>query len=413
MNAETVKRKTLGRGLNALFGEEDDTPNAPASPRSESSPKPAATLPVEMLSPSPLQPRKHFDDAALEELTASLKEKGILQPLLVRPDPANAGHYEIIAGERRWRAAQRAQIHDVPVIVRELSDAEVLEVALIENLQRQDLSPVEEARGYRRLMDEFDHTQEEIGDIVGKSRAHVANMLRLLQLPDGAQRLIDDGKLTAGQARPLIGLKNAEALALTVVKKGLSARQVERLAKQHGKTRRVALRADKDADTRALEQTLENATGYHVDISFNGKGGKVVIAYANLEQLDDIVKRLTSAGKRQKTDEARDDSTVDLEELLARENLKESEEHLARDDHRAAYADPAADDIGAQGTLKRASAGAMKAPEQIDYGLGNTLDESLKATGHMPEDKGGDPPHDAAHDDPGIDDVGATAATHR
>ncbi len=316
MNAETIKRKTLGRGLNALFGEQDETPEggAPAGAVKDST-----TLPVEMLAPSPLQPRKHFDETALSELAASIKEKGILQPLLVRPDPNRAGHFEIIAGERRWRAAQRAQIHNVPVLVRELSDSEVLEVALIENLQRQDLSAVEEGRGYQRLIDDFSHTQEEISEIVGKSRARVANMLRLLQLPDGVQRLIDDGKLTAGQARPLIGLKNAEVLAFTIARKGLSARQSERLAKGHGKTKRASLQAPKDADTRALEQTLEDATGYNVDISFNGKGGKVMIAYASLEQLDDIVKRLSTGGRRPKTDIARDNDTLDIEELLARE----------------------------------------------------------------------------------------------
>ncbi len=315
MNAETPKRKTLGRGLNALFGEQDDTPEAgPEAPTISSD-----TLPIEMLAPSPLQPRKHFDESALNELAASIKEKGILQPLLVRADPNRAGHYEIIAGERRWRAAQRAQIHNVPVLVRELSDAEVLEVALIENLQRQDLSAVEEGKGYQRLIDDFSHTQEEIAEIVGKSRTHVANMLRLLQLPDGVQRLIDDGKLNVGQARPLIGLKNAEALAFTISRRGLSARQSERLAKNYGKTKRLPLRTDKDADTRALEQTLEDATGYHVDITFNGRGGKVLISYSSLEQLDDIVKRLSTGGKRPKTDEARDAGTVDIEELLARD----------------------------------------------------------------------------------------------
>jgi len=323
MNAETIKRNPLGRGLNALFGEQDETPDAPTT--APSAPKAAGTLPIESLAPSPLQPRKHFDETALAELAASIREKGILQPLLVRADPNAAGRYEIIAGERRWRAAQRAQIHDVPVLIRELSDEEVLEVALIENLQRQDLSPMEESRGYQRLMEEFTHTQEEIAEIVGKSRAHVANMLRLLSLPDAVQRMVDEGRLNAGQARPLIGLKNAEALALKISKSGLSARQSERLAKGFGKSKRTALKPGKDADTRALEQTLEDATGYNVDISFNGKGGKVMIAYASLEQLDDIVKRLSTGGRRPKTDSARDEATVDLEELLARDDAGSNE----------------------------------------------------------------------------------------
>ena len=288
MSAETIKRKTLGRGLNALFGEQDD----PIEGAPDTAPKISTTLPVDMLAPSPLQPRKHFDETALSELANSIKEKGILQPLLVRPDPNREGHFEIIAGERRWRAAQRAQIHDVPVLVRELSDVEVLEVALIENLQRQDLSAVEEGRGYQRLIDDFSHTQEEIAEIVGKSRGHVANMLRLLQLPDGVQRLIDDGKLNVGQARPLIGLKNAEALAMTISRRGLSARQSERLAKNYGKTKRLPLRTDKDADTRALEQSLSNALGLDVVINDKAGAGEVKISYKTLEQLDDVIRRL-------------------------------------------------------------------------------------------------------------------------
>ncbi|MSO96973.1 MAG: ParB/RepB/Spo0J family partition protein [Rhodospirillaceae bacterium] len=408
MNAETTKRKTLGRGLNALFGEQDGDgdSSAPASTKS------ATTLPVDVLTPSPLQPRKHFDEPSLNELAASIKEKGILQPLLVRPDPNTPGRYEIIAGERRWRAAQRAQVHDVPVLVRELSDSEVLEVALIENLQRQDLSPAEEARGYQRLIDDFAHTQEEISEIVGKSRTHVANLLRLLNLPDGVLRLIDDGKLSAGQAKPLVGLKNAEALAHKITRRGLSVRQSERLAKGHGKTKRVMLRAEKDADTRALEITLENATGYSVDISFDGKGGGVAIAYANLEQLDDIVKRLSTGGKRGKADNARDPGTVDIEELLKREGFDESEEPRAADDHTAPYTDPAANDVGAAGAVGREE--QKEKPDIMDdFGLSNAIEESLKPAGHFSEDHGAEAPSPAAHEDHGADEVGAAGATHR
>jgi ParB family chromosome partitioning protein len=233
----------------------------------------------------------------LDELSRSIAEKGVLQPLLVRADAQNAGKYEIIAGERRWRASQRAQVHEVPVHVTTLSDAEVLEVALIENLQRQDLTAVEEARGYKRLLEDFGHTQEKVADVVGKSRAHVANTLRLLSLPRSVQDLIDNGQLNAGQARPLVGLSNAEDVAKAIVKKGLSARQAEKLAKGFGKKRRLVV-VPKDTDTAALEQSLEQATGYNVSIAFDGKGGSVTVNYASLEQLDDIVRRLSSGGRK-------------------------------------------------------------------------------------------------------------------
>jgi len=411
MNAETVKRKTLGRGLNALFGEQDDAPEN-AAPNAAAAPaiKTSDTLPVDLLAPSPLQPRTYFNEAALDELAASIKEKGILQPILVRPDPHKDGHFEIIAGERRWRAAQRAQVHNVPVIIREFTDEQVLEVALIENLQRQDLSSVEEARGYKRLMDEFSHTQEEVSDIVGKSRTHIANTLRLLSLPENVQGLIDDGKLSPGQARPLIGLRNAEALAFTIIRKGLSARQAERLAKGHGTTKRATLRKDKDADTRAVEQTLEDATGYHVDISFNGKGGKVTIAYSSLEQLDDIVKRFSSGGKRARTENERDDGTVDLEELLERERLLESDEQQPRADHDKPYADPRFGDVGSGGSVAREPS---KPTVPSDFGLSGTIEESLNTIERFDEDHTHDKPHETAHEDPTIDDVGASGSTHR
>jgi len=300
MNADTPKR--LGRGLNALFGDQDAGASpAPApvaaAPAVTAPAAPTSRLPVDLLAPSPYQPRRHFDETALGELAASIREKGVLQPLLVRPDRARPGHFEIIAGERRWRAAQRAQVHEVPVHVTDLSDAETLEVALIENLQRQDLSPVEEARGYQRLLDEFGHTQERVGEIVGKSRAHVANTLRLLNLPFNVLQMLEEGKISAGQARPLIGVARAEDIAREVVKKGMSARQAERYAKSYGRKRRVAMLA-KDTDTAALEESLAKATGYKVDIAFDGTGGTVTIAYANLEQLDDIVHRLSSGGAR-------------------------------------------------------------------------------------------------------------------
>jgi ParB family chromosome partitioning protein len=376
MNAETVKRKTLGRGLNALFGEQEDSTDVvnavAAAPAATAAPsKTSDTLPVDVMAPSPLQPRIYFSEDALSELAASVRDKGILQPILVRPDPNTEGRFEIIAGERRWRAAQRAQLHNVPVIIRDFNDEQVLEVALIENLQRQDLSAVEEGRGYQRLMDDFGHTQEEVAEIVGKGRVHVANTLRLLALPDHVQKLIDDRKLTPGQARPLIGLKNAESLATIIIRKAMSARQAERLAKSYGAAKRVHIRKDKDADTRALEQTLEDATGYKVDISFNGKGGKVLINYSNLEQLDDIVRRLSSGGKKGKADN-RDDGTVDLEEILARDEYSTSDEF-----------DEKSDDI------------------MSGFGLG-----SLK------EDHSQDKAADGLHEDPSRDDVGSDGATH-
>lgn len=306
MNADTPKRKNLGRGLDALFGEQEES-----SPLGEGVAAPAGAtsnrVAIDLLAPSPFQPRRHFDESALSELAASIAEKGVLQPLLVRPDSHKPGHYEIIAGERRWRAAQRAQVHEVPVLVIDLTDAETLEVALIENLQRQDLSPIEEARGYQRLLDEFNHTQEQIANVVGKSRANVANALRLLSLPEAVLDLIERGELSAGQARPLIGRKDAEAIARVVVKKGMSARQTERFAKSFGKYKTAAAAPAKDADTAALEQSLAQATGYKVNISFNGKGGAVTIAYGTLEQLDDIVRRLSNGPRKATREDAEDE----------------------------------------------------------------------------------------------------------
>lgn len=329
MNADTPKKKNLGRGLNALFGEQDDVspPAEAASSAGLGADAPVNHLPIDLLAPSPLQPRRRFDPTALDELASSIAEKGVLQPLLVRSDPDNAGRYEIIAGERRWRASQIAQVHDVPVHVVDLSDAEVLEVALIENLQRQDLSPVEEARGYRKLLDEFGHTQERVAEVVGKSRTHVANLVRLLTLPEAVQTLLDSGEISVGQARPLIGLDGAEALASKIVKRGLSARQAERLAKGFGHQRRAQQHA-KDADTAALEKNLEQATGYTVKIAFDGKGGSVSVAYGSLEQLDDIVHRLSSGG-RIKSKQPGAEATFPPDEMTG-----------AADDHSSAYPDP-------------------------------------------------------------------------
>ena len=315
MSADPGKRKNLGRGLSALFGEQQDdvlpAATAPAAPEATAAGLRITHLPLDLIAPSPLQPRRHFDETTLNELAASIAEKGVLQPLLVRPDPHQAGRFEIIAGERRWRAAQRVQIHEVPVHVTELSDAEVLEVALIENLQRQDLTAVEEARGYKRLQEDFGHTQERVAEVVGKSRAHIANTLRLLALTLSVQTLLDNGEITVGQARPLIGRSDAETIAKLIVKRGLNARQAERLAKGFGRKRRLSLVA-KDTDTVALEQSLEKASGYKVNISFDGKGGAVTVAYNSLEQLDDIVRRLSqgSRGAKAKSQDGESDTTA-------------------------------------------------------------------------------------------------------
>jgi len=288
-------RKGLGRGLSALLGEDIETPSSHERERVTHS------VPIEQLAPGQFQPRKHFDDEEMSSLVDSVRAKGILQPILVRRDPLHADAYEIIAGERRWRAAQRAQLHEVPVIVREFSDQEALEIALIENLQRENLSPIEEANAYQRLMDEFEHTQEVLAKAVGRSRSSVANTLRLLTLPPSVQSLIDTGALSAGHARALIGIPDAERLADEIVAKGLSVRQAEQLAQKAkgGPPARLAKTPAKDPDTIALEHDLSNMLGLRVTIKFRGdgtKGGSVTINYATLDQLDHILQRLNQGG---------------------------------------------------------------------------------------------------------------------
>lgn len=285
------KATGLGRGLSALLGDEDPGLSAVPGKRRPS------RLPIENLGPNPFQPRHRFEQEQIEDLANSVKEKGILQPILVRPtdDP---DQYEIIAGERRWRAAQLAGLRQVPVIVRELSDTEALQVAIIENVQRQDLSPAEEARGYRQLIDEFGHTQNQLSKLVGKSRSHVANLLRLLMLPEAVIAMIDEGKLSMGHARALVGADDPAALARAIVSRGLSVRQAEAMAqnakgntgKKSGGTQTAA---SKDADTLALERTVGEALGLRVSIEHKGEsGGEVRISYKTLEQLDDLCDRL-------------------------------------------------------------------------------------------------------------------------
>ena len=287
------KKRGLGRGLSALMGEMD----APA----ETSRRADTRVPVEKLRPNPDQPRRTFDGDALNELASSIREKGIIQPLLVREKPLGSGGYEIIAGERRWRAAQMAQLHEVPVIVREFSDTEVLEIAIIENIQRADLNPVEEALGYRQLMDRFGHTQEKVAEALGKSRSHITNLLRLLTLPDEVLSYLRDGKISAGHARALVVMDDPAALARRVVNEGLSVREVEKLAKEGRapKTEKPAgpkPASDKSADTKALEGELSASLGMKVEIGHKegDEAGTVTVRFKSLEELDDLCRILTA-----------------------------------------------------------------------------------------------------------------------
>jgi ParB family transcriptional regulator, chromosome partitioning protein len=284
MNSEGQKRN-LGRGLSALLG--GQSPTEPVAP-----PRAQRSLPVEQIHPGAFQPRQRFDQEELEALAESVRQNGILQPILVRPRAGHPGSFEIVAGERRWRAAQLAQLHEVPIILRDLSDREALQLAIVENVQRENLSPLEEARGYRRLIDEFGNTQEDLSQHVGKSRSHIANTLRLLDLPAAVQTLLDDGKLSAGHARALIGTPDPAALATLVVNRGLNVRQTEKLAKFGRRTPPPRARVDKDADTRALERDLTARLGLHVAISGHGESGHVSVQYKSLEQLDLIIVRL-------------------------------------------------------------------------------------------------------------------------
>ena len=299
------KRRKLGRGLSALLGDSGvaaatAVAEGAAALADDSVPAPLGlrNLPVAQLKPGKFQPRRQFDEAAIADLVESVRTKGVLQPILVRPFE---GMYEIIAGERRWRAAQRAQLHEVPVIIREMSDKEALEVALVENLQRQDLTALEEAEGYRRLVEEFSHTQEELAKAVGKSRSHVANMMRLLALPGPVKDLLDQGKLSAGHARALLTSEDPVGLANQVVDKQLNVRQTEKLAggevgAKPAKAKSQGKLFDKDADTAALERDLTEQLGCRVTLASSGKGGELTIHYGSLEQLDDILSRLSRSG---------------------------------------------------------------------------------------------------------------------
>lgn len=297
------ERRGLGRGLSALMADVDPKPeNEPDAPTSR---KAEVFIDIALISPNPDQPRRSFPEDALKELSESIRQKGIIQPLILRTNPRDPGGYEIVAGERRWRAAQRAQLHQVPAIVRELDDTEVLEVAIIENIQRADLDPVDEAMGYRQLMDRFGHTQEKMAEGLGKSRSHIANMLRLLNLPENVLGLLRDGKLSTGHARALLTAEDPWALAQQVVNRDLSVRDVEKLVKDSKAPPPASSpspKAEKDADTRQIEKDLSAALGMKVSIDHvaGGEKGVLTVRYKDLEQLDEVCRRLSStidAGK--------------------------------------------------------------------------------------------------------------------
>ncbi len=288
--SEDQSRKRLGRGLAALIGEMD-------RPAQLERPAVAADgkVPIEFLSPNPRNPRRQFGDADLTDLAQSVREHGVVQPVVARPSPTEAGRYEIIAGERRWRAAQRAGLTEIPIILRDVSDRTALELAIIENVQRTDLNAVEEALGYQNLMDEHGYTQADLGQVIGKSRSHVANTLRLLRLPEVIRDMLVDGTLSAGHARTLVTAEDPAGLAKRIVDGGLSVRQAEALAQMPAGTvgtRQPAKPVEKDADTLALEKLLSDAIGMSVSIAHKGGGGEVRVAYRTLEQLDDLCRRL-------------------------------------------------------------------------------------------------------------------------
>ena len=293
-------RRGLGRGLSALLGEADDETIVAADGRPASGPglEGAREIPIELIHRNPAQPRQHFSEEELAELEESIRATGVLQPILVRPSPSRTGEYEIVAGERRWRASQRAALKAIPALVRELGDDRAYEIAIVENVQREDLNAMEEAKAYESLMGRMGYTQEQAAKAVGKSRSHVANTLRLLQLPSGVQEHVLFGRLSAGHARAILACDDQEAVAEQVVAKGLSVRDTEALVRTKAAGPKKASgprRAAKDADTAALEVDLEDALGMSVDIADRGGAGEVRIRYASLEQLDEICRRLTRA----------------------------------------------------------------------------------------------------------------------
>jgi ParB family chromosome partitioning protein len=288
--AEESPRSRLGRGLAALIGDSGDEASAVERARGQ------RRVPIEYIRANPKNPRRHFNETELEELASSIRAKGVIQPILVRAVRGKADAYEIVAGERRWRASQKANLHEVPVILMEISDKEALEIAIIENVQRADLNPLEEALGYDSLIQQFDYAQADLGKIVGKSRSHIANTLRLLKLPDSVKKHLQEGRLTAGHARALLAHDNPEALAKAIIEKGLNVRDVEALAagqaEAKGRPPKQRPRTAKSADVRALEKKLSDSLGLSVEVNHRNTGGEVRIRYKTLEQLDALCRRL-------------------------------------------------------------------------------------------------------------------------
>ena len=304
LNKELQKKpaaRGLGRGLSSLLGDSGVAMTATASANAQSNPTGNLQIPgfrqipVEWINVGPWQPRRRFDKAGLDELAASIRQNGIVQPILLRPNPENNLRFQLVAGERRWRAAQLAKTYEVPAIIRDLADSECYEIALIENIQRSDLSVIEEAHGYQKLLESNRYTQVQLSEIIGKSRSHIANILRMLLLPESIQMLLLDGKITMGQARPLIGHKQAEALAKSIVSKGLSARQVEVLAKQSDATlSKSKKKLTKSSDIKALEQQGADKLGlaFNIDWDETRECGKVIIDCRSLDQMTDFLAKL-------------------------------------------------------------------------------------------------------------------------
>lgn len=291
MAAGEIKKRGLGRGLSSLLG--DETEDYESLDRLRLS----KMVPIELIHPGQFQPRRIFDPDALASLADSMRQKGVLQPLLVRRHPVHANSYEIVAGERRWRAAQQAQLSEVPTFIKELSDSDALAIAVVENIQREDLTPVEEAAAYQRMTEEFSYTQEALAQAVGKSRSHIANMMRLLSLPDNVQRMIDEGQLSAGHARALVVAEDPAGMAQQIVRLGLNVRQAEQLVKaakpDAAKGHKNVGAQHKDPNIAALESDLRDLLGLKVAFKVQGEGGLMTIQYKTLEQLDDVLQRLT------------------------------------------------------------------------------------------------------------------------
>lgn len=281
MSERVVRRRPLGRGLAALFGENEGAAEFDAANQRR--------VPIELIRPSALQPRRRFGEAELDALAQSIREKGVLAPLLVRPVANDDAAFELVAGERRWRAAQRVGIHEVPVIIRALADHEALEIALVENLQREDLSPLEEAEAYKRLLSEFGRTQASLAEAVGKSRSHVANTLRLLSLPAPVRHRLEEGELSAGHARALLAAADPTILADEVVRRGLNVRATERFVQRHTQQTEKPHRPLRDADTLALERDLSSRLGLRVRLEPKTRGGALTIYYQSLDQLDQVL----------------------------------------------------------------------------------------------------------------------------